>query len=379
MESPRDIADATIAEPLIAALRRQLKAPALEYAEPPTPIGQGGQARIMAFSLADPEAQTHWGTVPLVCRIELDPAIDPGEMRRSAALHHILSDQGFPAPRIVAIGDQADGIGAPFTVMERLSGESVEVLVEQFTFLWAGTLVVAAIFNLSLQLWLVLFGGGAMGVFLLAWFTARLLRRLHAIPLTTLINHPDLNPAAMALHSGNKAKLDELYHAIAESSATELEPGLVWLYEHVPVDDGRNVLCHGDFHGGNVIIDFKGKTGILDWPRSVIAAREFDLAWTLLVDAFVPDLNPDAPALNRWIEAAYWSTRMCLIWAYLRIQEMWYRLAVPLDAEKYQFFIAYHALFMLALGGPMASGSIPQRRLRRYFKRATGINIADAR
>lgn len=383
--NPQKAADASVAAPLLATLRRQLEAPALEYAEPPMTIGQGGEARIMAFSLTDPAAQSSWGNVPLVCRIELDPASDMGELRRTAALHRLLSDQGFPAPQILVVGDQTDDMRAPFIVMERLSGESVESRVEQFTFLWAGIMILAAVFDLTLPLWLALFGSGVLCIVLLAALTARLLLKLHAIPTATFINQPDLNARAIEFHSGKTTKLDELNYIIRESSATELEPGLAWLYQHVPDDHGDGVLCHGDFHGGNVIIDSRGISGVLDWPRAVIAAREFDLAWTLLMHAFIPDPNPHTPAaISRWIEPAYWTIHMTLIWIYLRIQELWYRLAVPLDANKYRFFTAYHALYMLAVGslavgGDVASGSIPQRRLRHYFKRATGIDIADSK
>ncbi len=379
MESPQHVVDADVAAPLLESLRRQLEAPALEYARPPEPIGQGGQARIMGFSLDDPEGQTSWGNLPLVCRIELDPASDLKEMRKSVALHRVLSAQGFPVPRIVANGSQADGMRAPFVVMEHLSGESVEVRVEQFTFLWAGMLVVAALFNLPLPLMLGLLGAGIVCIVMLARLTARLMQTLHAIPTATFINHPDLNADDMAFHSGRTKKLDELRHVIGESSAKELEPGLAWLYKHVPANDGHSVLCHGDFHGGNVLIDHRGNTGVLDWPRSVIAAREFELAWTLLIDSFIPDPPPEAPAISRWMVSVYFAVHMTLIWMYLRIQEWWYRLGVPLDDEKYRFFTAYHALYMLAVGGAMASGSIPQRRLRRYFRSATGVVIARHR
>jgi aminoglycoside phosphotransferase (APT) family kinase protein len=368
-----DVSSAQVAEALLGFLRTKLASPSLDFDESPTLLGAGAEAQILGFSLTDPGGSTDLAGVPLVCRIERDADKAMQEMHRSVALHRVLSDEGFPSPRILGIGNQSDGMPAPFVVMEQLSGQSVETRVEQLTLLWLAALLVAAILGVGFLLWLGIFAVGLIVLLLLARRTAGLMAQLHAIPISSFTQHPGLGAQEMKFCD----KLDQLRGYIRHMSAQELEAGLDWLYEHVPANDDTEVVCHGDFHGGNVLIDRQGITGMLDWSRSVIAPREFELAWTRIFNAFIFGPLPGS-LLLRWLHIAYWQTHMTLIWAYLRLQAFWYSRSFAIDAQKYRFYIAYHALLMLAVGGDLCSGPIPQRRLRRYFSDATGVEIPMA-
>ncbi len=323
-----DVTGAQVAEALLGFLKTKLDSVSLDFAESPVFIGAGAEAQILAFSLTDPEGSTDWTGVPLVCRIERDTDKAMQDMHRSVALHNTLCDEGFPAPRVVGIGNQSDGMPAPFVVMAQLPGQSIETRVEQLTLLWLAALLVAVVLGVTLLLWLGIVAVGLLVLLLLARRTAGLMVQLRAIPISSITRHPGLSEEEMTF----RGKLDQLRGYIRQMSAQELETGLDWLYEHVPANDNSEVMCHGDFHGGNVLIDRTGITGMLDWSRFVIAPREFELAWTGIFNAFIFGPLPGT-LLLRWLHIAYWQSHMTLIWAYLRLQAFWYSRSVAIDGQ----------------------------------------------
>ena len=46
------------------------------------------------------------------------------------------------------------------------------------------------------------------------------------------------------------------------------------------------VLCHGDFHPGNVLLQGSRVSGVLDWDYAQISCAEFDLAYAMLTFSF---------------------------------------------------------------------------------------------
>lgn len=65
--------------------------------------------------------------------------------------------------------------------------------------------------------------------------------------------------------NGNKATIDRLVHRAEQ------------LGELLKKQANRFVLCHGDIHGGNVLIDKKDHLYIVDWDDPMMAPKERDL------------------------------------------------------------------------------------------------------
>jgi aminoglycoside phosphotransferase (APT) family kinase protein len=63
-----------------------------------------------------------------------------------------------------------------------------------------------------------------------------------------------------------------------------------------------DVVCHGDLHPFNVLLDDSGAPVVLDWSASLLAPREYDVAFTELLLSDPPLAVP--PALRPVIGAA---------------------------------------------------------------------------
>ncbi|MBV8960976.1 MAG: phosphotransferase [Actinobacteria bacterium] len=55
-----------------------------------------------------------------------------------------------------------------------------------------------------------------------------------------------------------------------------------WLLNH-PIEAGEDVICHGDLHPFNMVIDERGGVTVLDWSAAVLAPRALDVAFTSLL------------------------------------------------------------------------------------------------
>ncbi|TDW18012.1 phosphotransferase enzyme family protein [Kribbella kalugense] len=104
---------------------------------------------------------------------------------------------------------------------------------------------------------------------------AQAMRQVHETPARLTLPRPDLSePHIRTLgrhlqHPWIADRADEVAAAI-----TRLD-GVRARLEDKPV---RDVVCHTDFHGLNVLIDDKGEVAaILDWENAVIGPREYDV------------------------------------------------------------------------------------------------------
>ena len=96
-----------------------LGAPALDLAQPATPLSGGFDTSIYAIRLQNAPAAF---SRPLILRV-LAPRGDPAaRVLRERATQNAVAAQGYPAPRVLATTTDAAPLGAPFLVMERLPG-----------------------------------------------------------------------------------------------------------------------------------------------------------------------------------------------------------------------------------------------------------------
>ena len=171
---------------------------------------------------------------PLILRRDPPAAPDAAAMAREAALLSSAAAAGVPVPTLVGNGDDLDG--APYLIMERLTGETIP-----------RRLLRTPRPGLARDL-------GAI------------LARLHTMaPVEGL---PDADPLDA---------LAEYYDAFDEPRPA-VELAFRWLREHRPSPTGRTVV-HGDFRNGNLMIDENGVTGVLDWELTHLGDPAEDLGW----------------------------------------------------------------------------------------------------
>jgi aminoglycoside phosphotransferase (APT) family kinase protein len=242
-----------VARGLVGYLRGALGAPALDLDGRPEPLGGGFDTEIHAFRLRGAPAGFERPLVLRVLRAHHDPAM----VLREQATQNAVAAQGYPAPRVLLASADPAPLGAAFAIMERAPG--VPLLSR------------------------VVGMGGVL---------ADAQARLHALDPTPLRGTlPVLDHY-----------LDTLGRRVEAASLRGLAPLVAWLRAHRPPPEGV-VICHGDFHPENVLVDGRAVSGVLDWPNALLAEPAFDVAATLNILRYVPAGIALASPL-RWLAAA---------------------------------------------------------------------------
>ena len=285
-----------VAEVLRQYVAEKLNISGIVYLEPPTPLGRGMDTRIYSFHLNADGLGPQW-SAPLVLRLytsedQADKAQKEADVQKFAASH------GYPAVEPLLIDRQATGFDLPIMVMPRVEGRPMlEVVMSN---------------PLEVGRWLRQM--------------AELQVALHALPATDC-----------PLESGAplvERKLLELQgdHTGDPEQARALE----WLEQHkATVAMEEVVLCHGDFHPLNILVDESGTAIVLDWSDAALGDRHYDVARSALVFWISPIIAESA--LER---VALRAARGYLQWQYLRS----YRRLYPIDDERLGYWKALHAL-----------------------------------
>jgi len=205
---------------LVPYLRHVLGAPALDLDGALEPLGDGFDTEIHAFRL---QVAPPGFAGPLVLRL-LRPHHDPARVTREQATQNALAAQGYPAPCVVLASLDPAPLGAAFLIMERAPGVPLLSRVVGM----AGVLVDTQ-------------------------------ARLHAL---------DPGPLRGTL-PGLDDYLDALGRRVEAASLGGVAPLLAWLRARRP-PPGDVVVCHGDFHPQNVMVDGAGVA--VPGPRRWLAA-----------------------------------------------------------------------------------------------------------
>jgi aminoglycoside phosphotransferase (APT) family kinase protein len=310
--------------------------------ETPTAIGAGFDSYIHLVELAGEGLPPAWRQ-PLVVR--LLPSVDRVEQaHREAVVQGWCAEQGFPAPTVLTVLAPDELFGLPAQVMERAPG----------------TTMLAA---LSARPW---------RAFALVRQLAGVQRALHALPLDgwpcstepqELVDKRLALPRRVAPEVGDPA----LTAAVARAATLT-----------ATASAGPLVVCHGDFHPLNVMVD-GDRASVIDWTDAGLGPREADVARTRLI------FHIAAIAANSPVERA--ALRVAgprLAGRYLRA----YEAGAPLDPRRLTAWEALHALHgwsqvrMLHAGGFEGSSSSDQGRvpaavgdfLRARFEAAVGCH-----
>ncbi len=304
---------------LLAVLRRELRDPALEIAEPPKPVGRGVQAEVWALRLAATRSEH---CVPLVLRVFRGGDQDE-QARYETAFQNALAEQGFPAPRVIAAGVERDGLGGAFMLMEWLPGRPLDQLIAPVL----GLAVAAALLGFA---WV-----GAIALALILIAATRPALRLHALSGERVLASLERSGISRerALAEGWIPLLEERAERLGLDG---IRPALGWLRDNLP-QAGRLVACHGDYHPGNLMVTWRRLSGVIDWASATVAPAEFELGWTLIQPCLTAKLPPSLPkrvrlALDEVMRPVMFFATAPVRWSY--------RLFRSLDARRLDVFSA---------------------------------------
>ena len=175
-----------------------------------------------------------------------DPAAQSSASSRATeyALLAAAGAGGVPVPRVRALLDDDDGLGAGF-LMDRVDGETIpRRILRDADELARGHLTEQA---------------GSIAA------------RIHAVD-------PGRLPALPVM--GARAQIEQ-QHALLDAfdePHPALELGLRWLQRHVPADRPP-ALVHGDYRNGNFIVGPDGIRAVLDWELAHLGDPSEDLGW----------------------------------------------------------------------------------------------------
>jgi aminoglycoside phosphotransferase (APT) family kinase protein len=210
----------------------------------PSNIAGGFDSFIHAVDLTGDELPPEWRR-PLVVRML--PTHDRApQARREAAVQGWSADHGYAAPRALAVLGPDDGFDLPTQVMERAPGTT---MLDAFTAKpWRAGRLVDQLATLAL--------------------------RLHALPTdgfpadgATLVDHR-LNLSRHVVSQLDRPRLA----AALERAETLADTAM----------DGPPVVCHGDFHPLNVMVE-DDDASVIDWTDAGVGPREADVARTALL------------------------------------------------------------------------------------------------
>lgn len=189
---------------------------------------------------------------------------DGPQGQKEAIFQRQAARQGLPVPEIFAAGDSDAGLGQPFLVMAHAPGSPP----------LAGLDGIAALRRLptAARALPALLGGVMADV-----------HRLDPRPLADALRAQD----AVA---DTSAMLGWLTDSAAAAGRADLSQAAAWLARHRP-DPAPPVVCHGDLHPFNLLID-NDRWTLLDWTAAVLAEPAYDLAFTALLLRHPPLLAP---------------------------------------------------------------------------------------
>ena len=366
--------DEDLAGPLIRFLQRALDAPSLGIGSGPVLLARGGQADIYTFTLSDPVKETEWAEAPLVCRLFRNPATQGADVFTVAAFQNALASLGYPAPRVIAASAHSGDLGAPFLVMERAEGYPGYFCFGVAVLLCIGLALLGCIFFPAAFAIPISMGFVLLSAFAILGITAQSLLHLHRLPISSFtekLKASGIRPNELEF---GLLTIEDLDQQIEQASAQELEPGAAWLRDNLAVEEKRKVICHFDHHPDNLMISPRGNITVIDWGMTVLAEPEFDIAWNRVVNIIGLFLIPSRTSAERLAGYFLGPLISTLVWTLLRLQERLYRRSARLKPDKIRYFTAFFSLRALLLfpAGPEHL----HRRLRRRFKRATGVSIS---
>jgi aminoglycoside phosphotransferase (APT) family kinase protein len=178
-----------------------------------------------------------------------------GRYEESKVLERVRA-HGVKAPRVLwASADPAD-LGRPFVIMERVDGETLGTRILRRPDLDRARKLLPSQMGAELA-------------------------RIHAADASGLDFLPrpeDGESGARAVLRRARPELDAI-----DEPHLALEIAWSWLWERAPAGS-RQVLVHGDFRLGNLVVNEEGLAAVLDWEFTALGDPHEDLAWPFVRD-----------------------------------------------------------------------------------------------
>jgi aminoglycoside phosphotransferase (APT) family kinase protein len=213
---------------------------------------------------------------PLVLRLHRADT-DPARARFEAVVHRTVAGLGYPCPAALLLGEAADGLGGGFLVMPRVPGQ---VMLDALR---------------------------GPGLLRLPDMLARLHLAVHALdpaPLRRALSAAGFDPDRCSVTT----ELDRAAREVDRARLDGLRPVLGWLVAHRPPEAPARVVCHGDFHPRNVLVERGRPTGVIDWTDGNLrfADPAYDVGATVAIMTHGPldvplGLRTAAAIGRRWL------------------------------------------------------------------------------
>jgi aminoglycoside phosphotransferase (APT) family kinase protein len=229
-----------IAAKLLAYVRHELNDSGIEYESSLVPIHGGFETATYHFLLKGVHKELSRRLV-----LRLYPEFrDPIDAAWVSIVQNALAEQGHPVAKAHSICLDKSVLGGAFFVMDFLAGEPM---------------VTAPLKTIP-----------------------ALLARIHVDIHATDSEAVARTLGALGINE-NVYRLDRQFDSL-HNNASELPwicAGVDWLIENRPPEPERLVICHGDFHPMNILIQGDKVTGVVDWAGFLIADPAYDIANTI--------------------------------------------------------------------------------------------------
>ncbi|CAM3111334.1 phosphotransferase family protein [Prescottella defluvii] len=205
----------------------------------PRQLTGGASRQVWAIEVRDADGRSQ----EVVLRRDPPGHGDADRMRAEVACLRAAAAVGVPAPAVLASGDTAPGIDAPYLVMDMVVGESIPRKLQRDP----GLDEVRAH---------------------LADDMGYVLGQIHSADTGTL----------GMLDARDPLDAIEAVYRNLDQPRPVVEIGLRWLRDNRPAKR-PDALVHGDFRLGNVMVDGTGIRGVLDWELAHLGDPIEDLGW----------------------------------------------------------------------------------------------------
>jgi aminoglycoside phosphotransferase (APT) family kinase protein len=275
----------------------------VSQAEPPTLVETGYDNLICFVRFTGDRLPEPW-RAPLVARAGSSP--DRFALaQREAAIQNWCVETGLPAPAVLAVIQPGDALNVPIQVMQRAPGRTV--LAEFIAAPWRAPTLINRL--------------------------AELQARLHIAPTDDFPRTSDDSDSFL------DRRLALVRHVVATIDVPELARALQTVEEMQPrLSDAPAVVCHGDFHALNVIVD-GDNTSIIDWTDAGLGDRHGDVARTLLLF--------EIAAVGAESRQERLAMRLLAPWLKRRYQRA-YEHHLPLDTARLRLWAPAHYLHLWA-------------------------------
>lgn len=243
-----------------------------------SPSSNGMSSETLLFDAAWSE-EGREQSAALVARIEPEasdvpvfPVYDLESQYRILQLVRRSSD--VPVPNVRWLEKRSDVLGAPFFVMDRVTGR-----------------VPPDVMPYTMESWLL--AAAPREQRQLQDATVGVLAGLHSIPLSDIdasfLEYDLPGDTPLRRHFENQRRYYEFVRG--ERRFPLIEQTFRWLEDHWPDEEGSAAISWGDSRIGNIIYDGFEPAAVLDWEMAAIAPREVDLAWMIFLHVFFQDIT----------------------------------------------------------------------------------------